>query len=95
MSIALPRALCALGTFTAIGHNLLRLDEPASLTLTEWRSDPRKSRITVRDLLNQTSGLSAGFSQIYSANLRNKEKAALGLPIVSLRGGICLWPIAL
>ena len=83
---SITKSLCALGTFTAIGHNLLKLDEPASLTLTEWRSDPRKSRITVRDLLNQTSGLSPGFSQIYSASLRNKEKAALGLPIVSLPG---------
>jgi len=83
---SITKSLCALGTFTAIGRNVLQLDEPVSLTLTEWRSDPRKRRITVRDLLNQTSGLSPGFKQIYSANLRNKEKAALKLPVVSTPG---------
>ena len=83
---SITKSLCALGTFTAIGRNVLKLDEPVSLTLTEWRSDPRKRRITVRDLLNQTSGLSPGFEEIYSANLRNKEKAALRLPVISAPG---------
>jgi DNA-directed RNA polymerase subunit alpha len=51
---SITKSLCALGTFSAIGRNVLELDEPVSLTLTEWRSDPRKRRITVRDLLNST-----------------------------------------
>jgi CubicO group peptidase (beta-lactamase class C family) len=83
---SITKSLCALGTFTAIGRNVLQLEEPVSLTLTEWRNDPRKRRITVRDLLNQTSGLSPGFKEIYSKNLRNKEKAALKLPVVSTPG---------
>ena len=73
---SITKSLCALGTFSAIGRNVLELDEPVSLTLTEWRSDPRKRRITVRDLLNQSSGLSPGFEELYAANLRNKERAA-------------------
>ena len=40
----------------AAQNGLLSLDEPASLTLTEWRHD-RRSVITLRQLLNQTSGL--------------------------------------
>jgi CubicO group peptidase (beta-lactamase class C family) len=83
---SITKSLCALGTFTAISRNVLKLDEPASLTLTEWRNDPRKRLITVRDLLNQTSGLSPGFEEIYSTNLRNKERAALKLPVVSTPG---------
>jgi CubicO group peptidase (beta-lactamase class C family) len=39
---------------------LLRLDEPVSDTLTEWKSDPRKRRITIRQLLSLTSGLERG-----------------------------------
>jgi CubicO group peptidase (beta-lactamase class C family) len=83
---SITKSLCALATFSAIGRRVLELDEPVSLTLTEWRGDPQKRRITVRDLLNQTSGLSPGFKQLYAANLRNKEEAALRLPIVSRPG---------
>jgi CubicO group peptidase (beta-lactamase class C family) len=83
---SITKSLCALGTFTAISRNVLQLDEPVSLTLTEWRNDPRKRRITVRELLNQTSGLSPGFEEIYTANLRNKERVALRLPVVSTPG---------
>jgi CubicO group peptidase (beta-lactamase class C family) len=83
---SITKSLCALGTFSAIGKKVLELDEPVSLTLTEWRNDPRKSRITVRDLLNQSSGLRPGFEELYTANLRNKEKAALRLPVISTPG---------
>lgn len=41
----------------AVQDGLLILDEPASSTITEWQTDPRKSRITIRQLLAQTSGL--------------------------------------
>jgi CubicO group peptidase (beta-lactamase class C family) len=40
----------------AAQNGLLALDEPASLTLTEWRHDRRRA-ITIRQLMNQTSGL--------------------------------------
>jgi CubicO group peptidase (beta-lactamase class C family) len=41
----------------AVQDGLLTLDELASDTLTEWKSDPRKSRITIRHLLTLSSGL--------------------------------------
>jgi CubicO group peptidase (beta-lactamase class C family) len=41
----------------AVQDGLLTLDELASDTLTEWRDDPRKSRITIRQLLTLSSGL--------------------------------------
>jgi CubicO group peptidase (beta-lactamase class C family) len=41
----------------AVADGFLDFDELASDTLTEWKSDTRKSRITVRMLLNLTSGL--------------------------------------
>ena len=46
----------ALTCLIAAQNGLLSLDEPASLTLTEWRHDRRRA-ITIRQLLNQTSGL--------------------------------------
>jgi hypothetical protein len=36
----------------AISEGLFTLDEVVSETLTEWKGDPRKSKITVRDLLS-------------------------------------------
>lgn len=41
----------------AVEDGLLTWDELASDTLTEWKSDPRKCKITVRHLLTLSSGL--------------------------------------
>lgn len=41
----------------AVQDGLLTLDELAADTITEWKDDPRKSRITVRHLLTLSSGL--------------------------------------
>jgi CubicO group peptidase (beta-lactamase class C family) len=41
----------------AVTDGLITLDELVSDTITEWKTDPRASRITVRELLNLTSGL--------------------------------------
>ena len=50
-----PLALCAIqdGWFRS-------LDERVAETVPEWRTDPRKSKITLRHLLTLTSGLSGG-----------------------------------
>src|SRR4030095_9516783 len=41
----------------AARDGLFKLDDPVSDTITEWKSDPRKSQITIRELLNQTDGI--------------------------------------
>jgi CubicO group peptidase (beta-lactamase class C family) len=41
----------------AVTDGLVTLDELVCDTITEWKTDPRASRITVRELLNLTSGL--------------------------------------
>ncbi len=58
---------------------LLTLDEPAADTLHEWRRDPRKSQITIRHLLNFTSGLESGFDQIYAPSPEDKIARSLTL----------------
>lgn len=40
----------------AVKEKLLTLDEPVSATITEWSADPRKSKITIRQLLSLTGG---------------------------------------
>ncbi|NOY43741.1 MAG: serine hydrolase [Planctomycetes bacterium] len=39
---------------------LLKLDEKVAETLTEWKRDPRKSQITIRQLISLTSGIEGG-----------------------------------
>lgn len=44
----------------AVDDRLLKLDERVSDTITEWKSDPRRSKITIRQLLTLTSGVAGG-----------------------------------
>lgn len=44
----------------AVEDKILRLDDPASRGITEWKGDSTKSKITYRHLLTLTSGLTAG-----------------------------------
>jgi len=44
----------------AVEDGILTLDEKVSDTITEWKNDPSKASITVRELLNLTSGVGGG-----------------------------------
>src|SRR6266403_4374187 len=50
------KSFWGIAALAAVHDGLLKLDDPVSNTITEWKSDPRKSRITIRQLLNQTEG---------------------------------------
>ena len=51
--------LSGLVALAAADDGLLTLDEPVSETITEWKDDPQRSKITISDLLHLTSGLEA------------------------------------
>lgn len=70
----------AMALLSAEEDGFLDLDEPASATLAEWKGDARKSRITIRQLMNQTAGLDPGFGAIYNSSARDKYRAAIHLP---------------
>lgn len=44
----------------AVEDKLLKLDERVSDTITEWKTDPRKSKITINELLHLISGIGGG-----------------------------------
>ena len=50
------KSFSGIAALAAVHDGLFRLDDPVSDTITEWRNDPRKSRITIRQLLSQTRG---------------------------------------
>jgi CubicO group peptidase (beta-lactamase class C family) len=51
------KSFAGVAAIAAVQDGYLTLDEPAADLLGEWRADPAKSRITVRELLNQSSGI--------------------------------------
>lgn len=79
---SITKSLAAMACFAAASEGWLDIDRPASDLLTEWKSDPVKRRITVRQLLNQTAGISSGFPSLYNPQLKDKSAQALRLPIV-------------
>lgn len=65
----------------AVQDGLLSLDEPVSLTLTEWRDDPVRSAITLRQLLTLTSGVRGKVGQ------PPDFAEAIGTPLTARPGG--------
>lgn len=54
------KSFAGVAAIAAAEDGLLSLDENVSDTITEWRSDPAKAGITIRELLSLTSGVSGG-----------------------------------
>src|SRR5437016_9318452 len=55
------KAFWDLAALAAAEDGLLRLDERVADTITNWRSDPRKVQVTIRQLLDFDSGLEPEF----------------------------------
>lgn len=71
---------CAIAA-AAVKDGLLDLDEKAALTIGEWKSDPLKSQITLRHILNLTSGVRPtpiGRAPSYAAAIAEPSSAAPG-----------------
>jgi CubicO group peptidase (beta-lactamase class C family) len=54
------KSFVGVAAMAAVEDGLIRLDDKACESLTEWKTDPLKSQITYRQLLTLTSGLTAG-----------------------------------
>ncbi|MBS1701984.1 MAG: serine hydrolase [Armatimonadetes bacterium] len=54
------KTFVGLGAVAAAEDGLLKIDDMACKYLTEWKNDPVKSKITVRELLTMSSGIDAG-----------------------------------
>jgi len=78
------KSFFAVATLVAAQEGLLELDEPASKTISEWRNDSRKD-ITIRELLNFTSGLDPNF-RLHSRSQTDRNSAALKTKIIAGRG---------
>lgn len=79
------KTLWAVATLAAAEDGLLGLDERASDTIREWRGDPKRRDITIRELLHFTSGLAPNF-RLHSDRVGDRNAAALATPVVAARG---------
>jgi CubicO group peptidase (beta-lactamase class C family) len=66
-------------------EGILRLDERVAETIGAWRGDPRKESITIRDLLDFTSGLEPVF-HLHSDEVPDRNAVAIATPLVAPRG---------
>jgi CubicO group peptidase (beta-lactamase class C family) len=84
------KSFWGIAALAAVRDGLFKLDDPVSDTITEWKSDPRKSRITIRHLLNQTDGIE-GASRLQRASIRDRNAMAIRLPVVAEPGSAFIY----
>src|SRR5881396_2737750 len=84
------KSFWGIAALAAVQEGLFRLDDPVSDTITEWKSDPRKSQITIRQLLSQTDGVE-GASRLQRASIRDRNAMAIRLPIVAEPGSAFIY----
>src|SRR4029453_4595081 len=66
------KSFWGIAALAAVQEGLFRLDDPVSDAITEWKRDPRKSQITIRQLLSQTDGIE-GASHLQRASIRDRN----------------------
>ncbi len=81
------KSFWAIAALAAVQDGLLQLDERVADTITEWKSDPRKSQITIRQLLNLTDGIEPA-PHLHSESIRDRNAMAVRLPIVAAPGSV-------
>lgn len=96
-ALSITKSLAALACTRAAGEGWLGEGERVAETISEWKGDARKSRITVRMLLQQTAGLEAGVAALYR-NPTDKGRNAIALRVVDepgtfFRYGPACWEV--
>ena len=67
-------------------EGLLSLDERVADTITEWKDDERRRRITIRQLLNFTSGLRINDAELHTNATDDKYAASIACKAISEPG---------
>jgi CubicO group peptidase (beta-lactamase class C family) len=89
------KAFWCLAALAAAEDGLLSLDENVANTIPAWQSDPRKSRITIRQLLDFSAGLEP-VNRLHNDDPGDRDAIAIRAPIVASPGSAFLYgPAAL
>jgi CubicO group peptidase (beta-lactamase class C family) len=79
------KSFWGIAALAAVHDGLFGLDDRVSDTITEWKNDPRKSQITIRQLLSQTDG-TEGASRLQRPTIRDRNTMAIQLPLLAAPG---------
>lgn len=84
------KSFWGIAALAAAHDGLFKLDDPAADTITEWKNDPRKSQITIRQLLSQTDGIE-GASHLQRPSIHDRNAMAIALPSVAGPGSAFIY----
>jgi CubicO group peptidase (beta-lactamase class C family) len=79
------KSFWGIAALAAVRDGLFKLDDPVSDTITEWKRNPRKSQIVIRELLSQTDGIEAA-SRLQRPSIRDRNAMAILLPVIAEPG---------
>jgi CubicO group peptidase (beta-lactamase class C family) len=79
------KSFWGIAALAAVHDGLFKLDDPVSDTITEWKRHPRKSQITIRQLLSQIDGVE-GASRLQHPTIRDRNAMAIQLPVLANPG---------
>src|SRR5213593_4981481 len=79
------KSFWGIAALCAVRDGLISLDDRVVDTITEWKNDPRKSQITICQLLNQTDGIEPA-QHLHNESIRDRNAAAIQLPLVAAPG---------
>jgi CubicO group peptidase (beta-lactamase class C family) len=84
------KSFWGIAALCAVKEGLLRFDDHVADTITEWKNDPLRSKITVRELLHFTDGIEAA-SHLQSSSIRDRDRMAIRLRLVARPGSAFIY----
>jgi CubicO group peptidase (beta-lactamase class C family) len=84
------KAFWNLAALAAAEDGFLNLDEAVAATIPSWRNDPRKARVTIRQLLDFSSGLEPVF-YLHNNDPGDRDRIAIGAPLVASPGSAFIY----
>ena len=84
------KAFWNLAALAAAEDGLLSLDEQVAEAIPAWRADPRKARVTIRQLLDFSCGLDPVF-YLHNDNPGDRDSIAIRAPMVANPGSTFIY----
>jgi CubicO group peptidase (beta-lactamase class C family) len=81
------KSFWGIAALVAVQNHLFQLDDRVADTISEWKNDPHRSQITIRDLLNFTDGMEPA-PHLHRETIRDRNAMAIRLSILAAPGTV-------